>query len=156
MADPSIMMDTSDVPLGHYVWMLDFTDGGKNPGVVMSQSRMRDIELVVNPLGGIDGLNSVGMISFGTGSWVDLLVRDHPIIVTRLSLNAVFSSMPEAPCRRRDIQLYMLVLISVTHFQSLMIHSFCVEISHICPSSTAIAIDRTRRAWLPAGKGACA
>lgn len=82
-ADPSTTMDTSDVPLGHYVWMLDFTDGGKNPGVVMSQSRMRDIELVVNPLGGMDNLNSVGMMSFGTGSWVDLLVR-RPVPLSRV------------------------------------------------------------------------
>lgn len=57
-----------------YVWMLDFTDSGKYPGVVMSQSRMRDIELVVNPLGDMVGLHSVGLLSFGTRSWVDLLV----------------------------------------------------------------------------------
>ncbi|KAF9467288.1 hypothetical protein BDZ94DRAFT_1305379 [Collybia nuda] len=75
LADLSMMMDTSDAPPGHYVWILDFTNGGKRPGVVMSQSRMRDIELVVNPLGGMDDLNSVGMMSFGTGSWVDLLLN---------------------------------------------------------------------------------
>jgi len=58
-----------------HTWILDFTDSGKYPGVVMSQSRMRGIELIVNPLGGMVGLNSVGILSFGTGSWVDLLVR---------------------------------------------------------------------------------
>lgn len=58
----------------YHTWILDFTSGGKYPGIVMSQSRMRDIELVVNPLGGMDNLNSVGMITFGPGSWVDHLV----------------------------------------------------------------------------------
>jgi len=59
-----------------YAWVLDFTDGGNRPGVVMSQSRMKAIELVVNPLGGGDGLSNVtDILSFGTGSWVDLLVH---------------------------------------------------------------------------------
>ncbi|KAG5646798.1 hypothetical protein DXG03_002175 [Asterophora parasitica] len=62
---------------GQYTWMLDFTNGGKNLGIVMSQSRMREIELVVNPLGGIDTLNTVTMMSFGTGSWVDLLLNSE-------------------------------------------------------------------------------
>ncbi|GLB37276.1 hypothetical protein LshimejAT787_0403270 [Lyophyllum shimeji] len=62
---------------GQYTWMLDFTNGGKNPGIVMSQARMREIELVVNPLGGIDTLNPVSMMSFGTGSWVDLLLNSQ-------------------------------------------------------------------------------
>lgn len=58
-----------------YAWVLDFTDRGKHPGVVMSQSRMKAIELVVNPLGGGDGLNGVtDILSFGNGSWIDLLV----------------------------------------------------------------------------------
>lgn len=61
---------------GPYTWVLDFTEGGKRPGVVTSQSRMKEIELVVNPLGGIDGLNGVSeILSFGTMSWIDLLVR---------------------------------------------------------------------------------
>ncbi|KAF8971056.1 hypothetical protein BDZ97DRAFT_1787474 [Flammula alnicola] len=38
-----------------FAWVLDFTAGGKLPGVIMSQSRMKAIELVVNPLGGGDG-----------------------------------------------------------------------------------------------------
>ncbi|KAG5649445.1 hypothetical protein H0H81_003852 [Sphagnurus paluster] len=59
-----------------YSWVLDFTNGGKNPGVVMSRSRMREIEVVVNPLGGIDTLNHV-MMAFGAGSWVDLLLNSE-------------------------------------------------------------------------------
>ena len=63
---------------GPYTWVLDFTESGKRPGVVTSQSRMKEIELVVNPLGGIDNLNGVlEMLSFGTVSWIDLLVRSH-------------------------------------------------------------------------------
>lgn len=65
---------TSDTLTSQQIWMLDFTDSGKYPGVVMSQSRIRDIEMVVNPLSGMVGLNSVGILSFGTRSWVDLLV----------------------------------------------------------------------------------
>lgn len=57
-----------------HIWILDFTNGGKTPGVVTSQTRMRDIELVINPLSGMDSMGSVNMLSFGTGSWVDLLV----------------------------------------------------------------------------------
>ncbi|THH00798.1 hypothetical protein EW026_g1786 [Hermanssonia centrifuga] len=57
-------------------WLLDFTDGGKYPGVVMSQSRMREIEMIVNPLGaGSNQFSNVPSISFGVGSWVDLLLR---------------------------------------------------------------------------------
>lgn len=55
-------------------FFLDFTDNGKYPGVVMSQSRMREVETIVNPLAGIGELNSVPLTMFGSGSWVDLLV----------------------------------------------------------------------------------
>lgn len=35
---------------------------------------MREIELVLNPFGG-ENMPQVPMMSFGAGSWVDLLVR---------------------------------------------------------------------------------
>ncbi|KAI0668479.1 hypothetical protein C8Q78DRAFT_993488 [Trametes maxima] len=60
-----------------YTWILDFTDGGKFPGVVMSQSRMHEVELVVNPFSGMDHMDNVQMMSFGTGSWVDLLLNSQ-------------------------------------------------------------------------------
>uniref|UniRef100_A0A8H7Y857 Mediator complex subunit 1 n=1 Tax=Psilocybe cubensis TaxID=181762 RepID=A0A8H7Y857_PSICU len=61
---------------GPYSWVLDFTERGKRPGVVMSQSRLRAIELVVNPMRGSDGINNVNvMLSFGTGSWIDILLN---------------------------------------------------------------------------------
>lgn len=66
-----------------YAWVLDFTEGGKRSGVVLSQSRMKAIELVVNPLGGGDGLSNVSdILSFGIGSWVDLLVRRFYLLFT--------------------------------------------------------------------------
>ncbi|KAF5351782.1 hypothetical protein D9756_007426 [Leucocoprinus leucothites] len=60
----------------HHVWMLDFTNGGKQPGVVMSQSQMRDIEMLITPLGGLhEDLEDVNIISFNANSWVDLLLN---------------------------------------------------------------------------------
>ena len=58
-----------------FTWILDFTGGGAHPGVVVSQARMREIELVVNPISGMHHIEP-SIVSFGggTGSWVDLLV----------------------------------------------------------------------------------
>ncbi|EIW60768.1 uncharacterized protein TRAVEDRAFT_71063 [Trametes versicolor FP-101664 SS1] len=63
-----------------FTWLLDFTEGGKYPGVVMSQSRMHEIELAVNPFGAMDHLQSVQMLPFGSGSWVDLLLNSQTTI----------------------------------------------------------------------------
>lgn len=75
--DPSAIaqapMTEADTPVDQHTWLLDFTHGGKLPGVVMSQSRMRDIELVVNPLSSMDQLTN-GFLAFGR-SWVDLLLN---------------------------------------------------------------------------------
>ncbi|PIL30569.1 hypothetical protein GSI_07269 [Ganoderma sinense ZZ0214-1] len=60
-----------------FSWVLDFTGGGKYPGVVVSQARMREIELVVNPFSGMDQMGDVPMMAFGTGSWVDLLFNSQ-------------------------------------------------------------------------------
>ncbi|KAI0373267.1 hypothetical protein BV20DRAFT_938026 [Pilatotrama ljubarskyi] len=74
-----------------FTWILDFTAGGKYPGVVMSQSRMHEVELVVNPFSGIDHVENVQVISFGTGSWVDLLLSSQsPISPERYT--AVYTS----------------------------------------------------------------
>ncbi|KAI0747606.1 hypothetical protein C8Q80DRAFT_1103705 [Daedaleopsis nitida] len=61
-----------------YSWILDFTEGGKYPGVVMSQSRIRAIEFVLNPFGA-ENMPEMPMMSFGTGSWLDMLfnVQTH-------------------------------------------------------------------------------
>ncbi|KAJ7668419.1 hypothetical protein DFH06DRAFT_1181631 [Mycena polygramma] len=78
---------TSDA---QHVWILDFTHGGQFPGVVVSQSRLREMELVVNPLSGMDSM-STGMMSFGTGSWVALLLNpSNPVSSERYT--AVYRS----------------------------------------------------------------
>ncbi|EMD33592.1 hypothetical protein CERSUDRAFT_141813 [Gelatoporia subvermispora B] len=81
-------------------WVLDFTGDGKYRGVVMSQSRMREVELIVNPFSGMDHINSAPMMSFGTGSWLDLLVNpDHPISSERYTaLYACPPSFTERAC----------------------------------------------------------
>lgn len=61
-----------------HLWTLDFTDGGKCPGIVMSQSQMRDIELLITPLGELHAdLDDVGIFPINGNSWVDLLVKFH-------------------------------------------------------------------------------
>ncbi|KAF9559871.1 hypothetical protein CPC08DRAFT_708496 [Agrocybe pediades] len=76
-----------------YAWVLDFTDHGKRPGVVMSQSRMKVIELVVNPLGEGDGLHGVtDILSFSNGSWVDLLINPGRNIVSPERYTALYRS----------------------------------------------------------------
>ncbi|KAK7035222.1 hypothetical protein VNI00_011989 [Paramarasmius palmivorus] len=73
---------------GHNIWMLDFTVNGQSRGIAMSQSRMRDIELVINPFSSMEALSPVGMMSFGSGSWVDLLrspTSSHPPLQLRLT-----------------------------------------------------------------------
>lgn len=73
-----------------YKWYLDFTDGGKHSGVVMSQSRMRDIENVLNPLGSLEDLDSVPVVTAGLGSWVDLLVSSVQTLTVISELNNIF------------------------------------------------------------------
>ena len=62
----------------HFTWVLDFTSSGQCSGIVMSQSRMREIECVLDP-SSVGGMDSVEMMGFGGGqglrSWVDLLVK---------------------------------------------------------------------------------
>lgn len=69
-----IGLASSLASVGRYGWVLDFTEGGRRGGVVMSQSRMKAIELVVNPLAMGNDLGGMGDGGFGGGSWVDLLV----------------------------------------------------------------------------------
>ncbi len=88
-------------------WLLDFTEGGRHPGVVVSQSRMRDIELVVNPLSSMDEMNTVNIISFGTGSWIDLLVHDFSSSNLLSFLHLCSSSILPIRPRRKDTQLSM-------------------------------------------------
>ncbi|KAJ7287378.1 hypothetical protein C8J57DRAFT_1430963 [Mycena rebaudengoi] len=70
-----------------HVWMLDFTHNG-------DQSRMREIELVLNPISAMEP-PTASLGSFGTGSWVELLLNPsnprsptsiHPPLQLRLIL----------------------------------------------------------------------
>lgn len=57
-----------------FSWILDFTSSGKYPGVVMSQSRIREVESIMIPLDPRP-VNVFDMDASGRRSWVDLLVR---------------------------------------------------------------------------------
>lgn len=60
---------------GAYSYVLDFTDGGREPGVVMSQSRMREIEMVLNPFGDMSPDSQVSIMGAAAApSWVDMLL----------------------------------------------------------------------------------
>jgi hypothetical protein len=91
---------TSDA---QHVWILDFTHGGQFPGVVVSQSRLREMELVVNPLSGMDSM-STGMMSFGTGSWVALLVRG--VVSSSCIAECRISLTHQIRFRPKDIRRY--------------------------------------------------
>jgi hypothetical protein len=72
---------SSDNPIR---WILDFTTDGKSQGgVVMSQSRLREIERLANPLSNDVSMDVdiPGMIPAGGGSWIDILVSwiDFPL-----------------------------------------------------------------------------
>lgn len=64
---------TEACPDGDGRYFLDFTDEGRYPGVVISQTRMCEIEMLLHPLAGFDALNIPSMI-LGSRNWVDMLV----------------------------------------------------------------------------------
>ncbi|KAK7692557.1 hypothetical protein QCA50_004187 [Cerrena zonata] len=70
-------MEPNDSPEAGKVhkWYLDFTEGGKYPGVIMSQSMMRDIENILNPLGSLEDLEPVQVVNTPLRNWVDLIVN---------------------------------------------------------------------------------
>lgn len=51
-------------------WVLDFTDGGRQRGVVMTQAAMHDVEHALNSMSGFE----LGAFRIGMSSWLDLLV----------------------------------------------------------------------------------
>ncbi|THH05353.1 hypothetical protein EW145_g4857 [Phellinidium pouzarii] len=62
------------------IWILDFTNGGRSDGIVMTHSRMREIQQVLDPGSSIGGGMGLGMqIPPLPGSWVGLLINPaHP------------------------------------------------------------------------------
>jgi hypothetical protein len=102
---------SSSAGIGRHAWFLDFTEKGSYPGVVMSQSRMRDIELIINPLSGMDRMDAVGMMPFHTESWVDLLVRaTFTSLFSHFYSNPSLFSLNQTVLRpQNDIRPYMYV-----------------------------------------------
>ncbi|KZT20118.1 hypothetical protein NEOLEDRAFT_1076393 [Neolentinus lepideus HHB14362 ss-1] len=79
----------------NYRWELDFTEGGRVRGVVITQTRMHEIETIVSPLGGIAaaGMEGMRMMSFGEGSWIDLLLNPNaPTLISPERYTAVYAS----------------------------------------------------------------
>lgn len=82
---PQLPATPSKTTPSSYGWILDFTSSGKYPGVLMSQSKMQEVESVLDSSSssssssGMGGLGGVGMMGFGGGlhrrNWVDMLVR---------------------------------------------------------------------------------
>ncbi|KAI5117227.1 hypothetical protein M0805_001585 [Coniferiporia weirii] len=61
------------------VWMLDFTDSGKSIGIVMSHSRMREIQQVLDPGSTISSMGLGMQVPHLPGSWVGQLINPaHP------------------------------------------------------------------------------
>ncbi|TFK53452.1 hypothetical protein OE88DRAFT_1626688 [Heliocybe sulcata] len=93
----------SDTP--KYRWELDFTEGGRSRGMIMTQSRMHEIETIVNPLGAMAsaGMEGMRMMAFGGGSWIDLLLNPNALVlVSPERYTAVYISPTSA---HPDLQL---------------------------------------------------
>ncbi|KAF4598401.1 hypothetical protein EYR38_006803 [Pleurotus pulmonarius] len=71
--DANSMNNAADAPKEHYAWILDFTGDGQSPGVVMSQTRMREIESLVKQDTGSDVSDS--MMTLNTQSWINILLN---------------------------------------------------------------------------------
>ncbi|KIY65037.1 hypothetical protein CYLTODRAFT_424686 [Cylindrobasidium torrendii FP15055 ss-10] len=78
-----VTWSTIDVPQeSPPFWLLDFTEGGRLPGVTVSQSRMRGIQAVVDSPTRLAPFPGTGIMSDGSGSWVDLLLNPSPNAVS--------------------------------------------------------------------------
>ena len=56
------------------VWMLDFTDGGRSAGIILSHTRMREIQQVIDPASAAGALGLGVTMPPMLGNWVGLLV----------------------------------------------------------------------------------
>jgi hypothetical protein len=57
-----------------YCWCLDFTLSGQFPGIVMTQSRMQEIEGIVNSMEHFGAIGPGPTTGLGNRSWLDMLV----------------------------------------------------------------------------------
>ncbi|EIN11734.1 hypothetical protein PUNSTDRAFT_98957 [Punctularia strigosozonata HHB-11173 SS5] len=73
--DHAFPLPNAQIPGAGVRWILDFTADGKDQGgIVMSQSRLREIERVVNPSSHDVNIDAHEMMNVGGGSWLDLLL----------------------------------------------------------------------------------
>ncbi|EJD02730.1 uncharacterized protein FOMMEDRAFT_156063 [Fomitiporia mediterranea MF3/22] len=84
----------------HNVWVLDFTDGGHSSGIVMTHSRMREIQQVIDSGGGMNFALQMQLAPL-PGSWIGLLV--NPTLPPSERYIAVYKSPSNAhpPLRLR-------------------------------------------------------
>ncbi|KAL5528641.1 hypothetical protein ACEPAF_7777 [Sanghuangporus sanghuang] len=59
------------------VWMLDFTEGGHSSGIVMTHTRMREVQQIIDPLNAGSGMGFAIQMQMPPlpGSWVGLLIN---------------------------------------------------------------------------------
>lgn len=67
------------------VWMLDFTDGGRSPGIIMTHSRMREIQQVIDPSSASSSMGLGVTMPPLSGNWFGLLVSTHTLSSNRVS-----------------------------------------------------------------------
>lgn len=149
------LMLTGDTDSSQFQWVLDFTDNGKGPGVVVSQSRMRDIELILNPLGGMGPMSVMGTLgslgSFRGVSWVDLLV-------CLLYFSCIYDSDPScisSPPTARHLN-------SILRHTYVLLSATCCQVLSNNPGITLqrtprleTSSDHPRGTRVPTSKGAC-
>ncbi|KAI0342145.1 hypothetical protein BDW22DRAFT_1407766 [Trametopsis cervina] len=88
---------------GEQRYFLDFTDGSRSRGIVMSQTRMHEIETVIHPLSGMDQMDGVQpLMHFASGSWIDMLLNPgSPIISERYTSLLVSPTSMHPPLQLR-------------------------------------------------------
>ncbi|KAJ8507102.1 hypothetical protein ONZ45_g10486 [Pleurotus djamor] len=69
---PKFTAQTRGEDPSDYNWVLDFTDEGRTSGVVMTQTRMREIEYLVK---GVNHDTPQNMMMMNTESWLNLLLN---------------------------------------------------------------------------------
>lgn len=72
-------------------YILDFTDGGRHPGVIMSQMRMHEIQLVLDPIEELETTVQVDtpVVQVVAHTWVDMLVSGARMAVDGVSSDAL-------------------------------------------------------------------
>lgn len=77
----------NDISKKTHGYILDFTDDGRYPGVIMSQMRMQEIQLVLNPIVDFETTVQVDapVVQVVAHTWVDMLVSGARMTVDGIS-----------------------------------------------------------------------